>query len=301
MMPTRGETITLRWQGLASTALATGQGPVVLCLHGFPDHAFSFRHQLAPLAAAGFRVISPNLRGYEPSSQPGSAERNYHPMRVASDVIEWAEQLGPLHLVGHDWGALVTFLATAVAPERFRSATVMAVPSFRAVEEGIGHHLGQLRNSWYMFFFQLRGLADWVVRSRDFAFIEKLWRDWSPGWNWEPEEMQRLKETFRRPGVLRAALSYYRATFNPFLVDSRRMRSLARQRIDVPTLAITGATDGCMDTRLFDYMDPAMFSRGLRIERIQAAGHFVHQEAPERVNQLLVQWIHAFEGGGTST
>jgi len=288
------ETITLRWQGLSSTALAAGEGPTILCLHGFPDHALSFRHQLPALSAAGFRAIAPTLRGYEPSSQPGRAESLYHPIRAAHDLIEWTEQLGPLHVVGHDWGGVVAMLAAAMAPSRFLSLTVIAVPSFQAVEDGIRRYPGQLRNSWYMFFFQLRGFADMIVRARDFGFIERLWRDWSPGWDYDADEMTRLKETFRQPGVLRAALSYYRASFNPFLADSRYMRTLTRARVEVPVLAITGATDGCMDTRIFDCIDPALFPRGLRVERIEGAGHFLHQEKPEQVNQLILQWLEAF-------
>ena len=287
--------ITFRWDGLASTAYALGSGPVVLCLHGFPDHARSFRHQLPALAAAGFRAVAPTLRGYEPSSQPDARNASYHPVRIAHDVIAWARQLSdrPVHLVGHDWGAVVTDIALHLAPERFARSATIAVPPLGAVQ-GVAWKLPrQLRLSWYMFYFQLRGIADRAVARDDFAFLERLWRDWSPGWAWDPAEMTALKETFRQPGVLRAALGYYRATFNLLLADTILMQKLARAPYDVPLLAITGALDGCMDTRTYDLVDRSLFRAGLRIERIAGAGHFAHQEKPDEINRLLVDWLTA--------
>ncbi|MDJ0866234.1 MAG: alpha/beta hydrolase [Myxococcota bacterium] len=276
------------------SALTLGEGTPVLCLHGFPDHHHSFRHQLPALAAGGYRAVAPLLRGYEPSSQGGRRVADFHPIRIASDVVAWARALGggePVHLVGHDWGAVVAYAACALEPERFRSATAIAVAPMHAVEAGVRRYPVQLRNSWYMFFFQLRGIADRVVARRDFAFLERLWRDWSPGWRWDPEDMAALKRTFAQPGVLWSALAYYRATLNPLLSDSREMRRLAAEPVAVPTLAITGATDGCMDTRLFDCVDPARFPKGYRLERVANAGHFVHQERPDRVNRLLLEWL----------
>jgi pimeloyl-ACP methyl ester carboxylesterase len=107
--------------------------------------------------------------------------------------------------------------------------------------------------------------------------------------------MAALKDAFRRPGVLRNALSYYRALANPVDSECRtlmsRMQGLIRTRTDVPLLAITGETDGCMDTRLFDHIDPGGFPGGLRVERIPGAGHFCHQEKPEPVTGLLLDWL----------
>lgn len=289
------EQIALSGNGLASTAYALGSGPVVLCLHGFPDHARSFRHQLPALAAAGFRAVAPTLRGYEPSSQPDGKPASYHPVRIAHDVIAWARQLSdqPVHLVGHDWGAVVTDIALHLAPECFARSATIAVPPLGAVQNVAWKLPRQLRLSWYMFYFQLRGIADRAVARDDFAFLERLWRDWSPGWAWDPAEMTALKETFRQPGVLRAALGYYRATFNLLLADTILMQKLARAPYDVPLLAITGALDGCMDTRTYDLVDRSLFRAGLRIERIAGAGHFAHQEKPDEINALLVDWLTA--------
>jgi len=292
--PTQSGCLTLEANGRRSSALTQGEGPVVLLVHGFPDHNASFRHQLPALAEAGYRAVAPMLRGYEPSSQLRRRIADQHPLQVALDLAAWARSLGkgePIHLIGHDWGAIVAYAVAALEPTLFRSATAIAVPPLDALEEGIRKHPVQIRNSWYTLFFQLRGLSDAVVRARDFAFIEKLWRDWSPGWSWEPETMAALKNTFRKPDVLWYALAYYRATLNPFLPDSRRMTEVMKQPTDVPMLAITGATDGCMDTRIFDCVDTQRFRKGYCLERIPGAGHFCHQEKPDRVNALLLDWL----------
>ena len=119
---------TLRANDLTFSALEQGSGPVVLCLHGFPDHPRTFRFQLPALAGAGFRAIAPSLRGYDPSSQP--PDRDYHVVRMAEDVVGWIDDLGQdrVHLIGHDWGGVIGYAACAMAPERFRSLTTLGIP-----------------------------------------------------------------------------------------------------------------------------------------------------------------------------
>ncbi len=285
--------LTLRHGALSFSALAQGEGPVVLCLHGFPDHARSFRFQLPALARAGFRAIAPTMRGYEPSSQP--TDGDYRLLRVAEDVAAWIGDLGVdrVHLVGHDWGAVVGYCVAALWPERLHSLTTLSVvhPT-RLVPAVLLRRQSQLAKSWYMFFFQLRGIADAVVARRDGAFIERLWREWSPGWDLPEDELAAVKETFARPGVVRAALAYYRALFDLTSRDARKVLAGLARPIEVPTLALTGALDGCMDTRLHDLaMRDADFARGVRVVRVERAGHFLHQEKPEEVNRVLVDWL----------
>jgi pimeloyl-ACP methyl ester carboxylesterase len=284
---------TLRAGGLAFSALEQGAGPVVLCLHGFPDHARSFRLQLPALAGAGFRAIAPTLRGYEPSSQPPDSD--YHVVRMAEDVAGWLDDLGEqrVHLVGHDWGAVIGYAACALAPERFASLTTLAIPNPRRLfSEGIRRYPGQLRKSWYMFFFQLRGLADFALEARDWALIEKLWRAWSPDWQLPADEMRAVKHTLAQPGVKRAALAYYRSAFGGLSEAAKETQRLADSKIRVPTLAVTGARDGCMDTRLHDVvMVDEDFPAGVEVVRLENAGHFLHQERPEEFNRLLLGWL----------
>jgi pimeloyl-ACP methyl ester carboxylesterase len=290
------ESIELHAGQLSFSALACGSGPVVLCLHGFPDHAGSFRFQLPALADGGYRAIAPTLRGYEPSSQPSDGD--YHLVRMAEDVIAWLDQLGEerVHLVGHDWGAVIGYVVGAMAPERLRSLTTLAIPHPGRLREGLRAHPIQLRNSWYMLFFQLRGLADFAVSWRNWALIEKLWRDWSPGWQLPPAEMAAVKQTLAQPGVRRAALGYYRAMFGLPSEAAKQTQRLLEAPIRVPTLALTGARDGCMDSRIHDVaMREEDFPAGFELVRLQNSGHFLHQEEPDEFNRLLLDWLRRVE------
>jgi pimeloyl-ACP methyl ester carboxylesterase len=143
-----------------------------------------------------------------------------------------------------------------------------------------------------MYFFQLP-FAEAAVAHDDFRFLERLWRDWSPGWQWPAEDMEAVKATFRQPGVVAAALGYYRALFNPTAHDPRYAALQNRVMIDpivVPGLYLHGAPDDCIGVELVEGMKP-FFPKGLRVEVIQHAGHFLHQEAPEVVNRLLVEFL----------
>lgn len=295
-------TTTLSASGLLFSALTgprvTGQErqrPVVLCLHGFPDHHRTWRLQIPALVAAGYQVVAPLLRGYEPSSQP--IDDDYHTARLVEDVLGFIEYLGCLrvHLIGHDWGAVIGYQVAARAPERLLSLTTLAVPHLRRAmptPRVLGLLPRQLRNSWYVLFFQLRGLSDAALRRDDFALVDKLWRDWSPGFTPPPEEVRLLKRTFRQPGVAAAALGYYRDMLDPFSAATRESWRLARQPVPVPTLALTGARDGCMDTRLHDaLMREEDFPRGLSQKRVAGAGHFLHLERPDEVNAAIVGWL----------
>ena len=291
------EEITLHHGPLTFTGLALGDGPVVLLLHGFPDHARSWRHQLPALAEAGYRAVAMTRRGYEPGSPPGDGD--YSLQTIATDVTRFLDELAvdTAHLVGHDWGAAIAYTAGAQTPERFRSLTTLAVPHAGRFMSEIIRHPRQLRLSWYMMFFQLRGLADYIVERNDYAFIRMLWRQWSPEWDIPEDELARVIETFRAPGVKRGALAYYRAALalRSFPVGGKA-RSAARYRVPVPTLAITGASDGCVDTEVFQQlMVPEDFPRGLEVQQINGAGHFPHQELPEQVNDLLLDWLHTNE------
>lgn len=266
--------------------------PVVLCLHGFPDHNRTFAAQIAGLTAAGYRVVAPLLRGYEPCSQP--IDDDYHVIRMVEDVLGWIEALGVLrvHLVGHDWGAVVGYQVAALAPERLLSLTTLAVPHLRRVVRGLVGTPVQLKNSWYIALFQVRGIAERLLKARDFALVERLWRDWSPGWEIPEEQLRLVKRTLRQPGVITAALAYYRAAADPISRAAAETRRLAFARVTVPTLAMTGADDGCIDTRLFDrMMRPEEWPGGLEVVRVRGAGHFLHQERPDEVNARLLAWL----------
>ena len=298
---TEPETLTLHNGPLTFSALVQGSGPLVLCLHGFPDNLRSFRHQLPVLAEAGYRAVSVNLRGYEPSSQP--KDNVYVLDAIAEDIVACLDELDAekAHLIGHDWGAAIAYTVGAAVPKRFRSLTTMAVPhSGRFLSDAL-RHPKQLRLSWYMMFFQLRGIADYHLQRKDFEFIRMLWRHWSPGWELPEDEMQNVIDTFRQPGVVKAALAYYRTALNPRALPlSTKARRDAWFPVPVPTLALTGERDGCIDSEIFQsLMCEEDFPNGLDVRQVEAAGHFLHQEQPQVVNALLLDWLSKHEDTGT--
>ena len=290
MAVTDTELLTFQNGLLTFSAQAMGDGPIVLCLHGFPDNAGSFRHQLPVLAEAGYRAISLTLRGYEPRSIP--TDGDYTIETVATDILAVIDSLnaGPVHLIGHDWGAAVAYVAAAAAPERFRSLTVMAVPhAGRFARDGL-RIPRQLRLSWYMGLFNIPWLSDWIVSRRDYRFIRWLWRDWSPSWQPEPGVLEGVISTLSQPGVRSAALGYYRAALSikALLVSVEE----AHYSVPVPTLALSGERDGCIASDVFEELMVAQdFPQGLTFSRIPQAGHFLHQEQPGRVNRKIVDWL----------
>ena len=133
-------------------------------------------------------------------------------------------------------------MAGALAPERFRGLATLAIPHpGRAQREGIRKFPSQLRNFWYRLFFQLRGRADFAREAQNWAFSEKLWRDWSPGGEAPAQEIAHLKRSLGAPGVKRAALGYYRAMVGRSTPGTKQTLELLQSKIRVPTLALRGA------------------------------------------------------------
>lgn len=282
----------LRSQGLKFTADEAGEGPLVLCLHGFPDHRGSWRHQLPALAESGYHVLAPNLRGYEPSSQP--ADGQYRLAEIAGDVAAWVDDLGAgrVHLIGHDWGAAVAMVTANLIPDRVASLTTLAVPPLHRIGAMLRHRPSALVNLSYMAFFQLPSIPERTLLAREGRYIRRLWATWSPTWTCPEPEMQAVLDTLGRPGVQHAALAYYRQLPDLLSRVGRRSWGLLRARVMVPTMTITGALDGCMPSELYDVaISPDHFASEIRVERLEGAGHFPHQERPDRINRLLIDWL----------
>ena len=249
----------------------------------------SYRHQLTALAEAGYRVVVPYMRGYAPTEIPDDGD--FGVRALAQDAVALADALSdePVVLMGHDWGAAAAHTAAVLAPERFSKLITMSVPAGVAFSQSLRTSPEQQRRSWYIFYFQ-HPMADVAVPLNDFAFIERLWRDWSPGWDIPLMELTSVKATLGQPGVLAAALSYYRQTFNPPPNVPQVGTGRGPQQIQVPTLYIHGRDDGCIGVELVDGME-AFFDIGLQIVIVDGAGHFVHQEKPDEVNRVILEFL----------
>lgn len=261
----------------------SGDGPVVILAHGFPDCWDSYSLQVPELLRAGFTTVVPSMRGYAPS---GCGER-YDPARLGEDLLRLADHFSagqPARLIGHDWGAVAAYAAAAVAPERWRQMVTMAVPHLRtAAKRWVAPR--QLRRSWYMGLFQLCGIAERRVLKNDMALIERLWRDWSPSYRCPHERMVAVKDAIR-PN-LSAVLGYYRA-----MAPTRAASRLMFARTQVPAMYLHGEEDGCVGVELAEGM-ASSFSDRFEQHRIAGAGHFLHIERPERVNRLIVDFFAA--------
>lgn len=277
--------------GMDRTVWEMGQGPLVLCLHGFPDSPRTFRHLLPALAAAGYRAAAPVMRGYEPSSQP--ADGDYSIAALSADVVELALALdaGPAHLVGHDWGASIAYAAAARASAQWRSLVAMAVPHPAAFAAALVSDYDQLRRSWYMYLFQMQ-LAEGIVSADNFVFLQALWRDWSPRWSPDQSDVEGLVTTFSAPSVVGAALGYYRAALDPQAPRAAEGAAIWANPVQAPTLGLTGENDGCIGADVFEKSMPsALFAGGVEVVRVADAGHFLHLETPGPVHERIVRFL----------
>lgn len=287
------EHVTLPGNHLGSALAAgptTDHRGLVLLLHGFPDNAHSFRHQLSALGDAGYRAIAPTMRGYEPSSQPSDGD--YSLTTLATDVVAWLEELEQptAHLVGHDWGAAVAYVAGARHGDRLTTVTAMAIPSLSRIPTAIPRVPRQLARSWYMTWFQLRGVADWSITVGDHRLLRRLWQSWSPGLDLDDVDWDAVCATFDAPGVVSAALGYYRQNATPpILLGLRATEAMQASIVPVPTLIINGADDGCMDRRLYAHtITEADYPAGVAHIELDNAGHFLHLERPADITRLLL-------------
>jgi pimeloyl-ACP methyl ester carboxylesterase len=271
--------------------LTAGSGPLALCLHGFPDTAHGWRHVIPALAEAGYRAVAPFMRGYAPTSIPSSGL--FQTGALAADAVALHEALGgdgDAVVIGHDWGAPAAYGAAVLAPDRWRRVVGAAVPPAGSLGRGFLSY-DQLRRSWYMFFFQ-HPLSDLVVPMDDLAFIDRLWRDWSPGH--EPgDDLDHVRRSLGTPENLAAALGYYRATLgdgprDPALDDAQAAVATMPSQ---PLLYLHGRDDGCVGLEIALGARDELTVEGSRMEVVDEAGHFLFVEQPEVANRLVVEFL----------
>lgn len=273
------ERTRLTVNGVDYSALVCGsEGPLALCLHGFPDSAHTWRHLLPRLAAAGFRAVAPWLRGYAPTGlAPGG---DYSVTAIAGDVTGLHDALGgdaDAVLIGHDWGAIIAY-AAASTPGRFRRVVTLAVPPPATAAKAFLSY-DQLRRSFYVMLFQTP-LAEFAVAADDLRFLDRLWADWSPGYD-AARDLPEVKASLRRPEHLAAAIGYYRAMFGSGVPDGVP---------SAPTLYLHGTQDGAFGVEGTAGAEDEL-GAGSRVERLDGVGHFLHLETPEQVNEMILEWV----------
>lgn len=261
-----------------------GEGPLVILLHGFPEFWFTWRHQIPALVAAGFRVVAPDMRGYNLSSKPPKVA-DYRIDKLADDVSALIRERGErsAFVAGHDWGAGVAWHTAMHHPDVVERLAILNAPHPRRFLHGITHP-AQLLRSWYMFFYQLPWLPEATLRCW-LPYLCSFERVLGPE-RFSPEDLAQYKTAWALPGVVPAMLNYYRAGFADTVATT-----LARIRpVHVPTLVIWGERDRYLRKQL---AEPSRHDvPGLeRVECLPSASHWVHQHEPERVSQLLIDFF----------
>ena len=257
-----------------------GEGPLIVLLHGFPEFWYGWRLQIKPLAAAGFRVVAPDMRGYNLSSKPdGVAAYDFD--QLTGDIVGLIHERGAQSalLVGHDWGGSVAWATAMSHPEVVDRMAILNAAHPRKLLEGL-HHPGQLRKSWYFFFFDLPELPEAVVHANHWHFFRHFLHDAHPAFT--KEETDRYIQAWVQPGAATAMINYYRSSVR----TPPKQADAAIRPIKAPTLVIWGQGDRYLGQELAEPEHDDV--PGLdRVERLEGASHWVHHDAAGRVNQLL--------------
>lgn len=265
-----------------------GEGPLVVLLHGFPEFWLGWRFQIPALAAAGFRVVAPDMRGYNLSSRPRGVAA-YDADRLAADVRDLIHERGAESacLAGHDWGGGVSWATAMNHPEVVSRLAILNVPHPRRMLEGL-RRPRQLAKSWYMFVFQLPWLPEQLVRAQHWRFFRRGFEHDARAGAFPTQDIERYVEAWSQPGATTAMINYYRAVFRQ---TPKRIESRMRP-IEAPTLVIWGERDRYLGPELAEpkrsdvpNLEP--------IVRLPTATHWVQHDEPERVSELLIEFFSA--------
>lgn len=270
--------------GVRLHVVREGEGPPVVLLHGFPEFWYSWRHQIAALAAAGFTAVAPDLRGYHQSDKP-SGVAAYRVDALVADVVRLVASLGVprVHLVGHDWGGMIAWCVAGRHPEVVDRLAILNAPHPALFRRQLRRSRQAFRSA-YVPLFALPGIPERLLSAfGHFGIRQMLVRASGRPGVFPPDELRRYADAMATPGALTAGLNYYRANIRVGL------GGMAIGRIEPPTLVIWGERDPALGVNLLDGLE-ALVPR-LRVERLPGIGHWVQQEAPHRVNALLVDFL----------
>lgn len=257
--------------------------PLVVLLHGFPEFWYQWRQYIPTFVDAGYRVLVPDLRGYNRSDKPAGV-RSYRLEEPARDIVELVATDGreTAHVVGHDWGAFVGWEMALRHPDAVDRLSIINVPHPTVFKRVLRSNPTQLRRSWYMFLFQLPRLPEWIARRNDYAFLETAMRGGSRPGTFTEADFERYRRAWAEDGALTAMLNWYRALLRPG-------GNPPRERVRPPTQVIWGEHD--------ESLVPELATKSLehcadgRLERFSDATHWIHHEHPDRVADLVLDHL----------
>ncbi|MEI8081551.1 MAG: alpha/beta hydrolase [Actinomycetes bacterium] len=269
-----------------------GDGPLVLLLHGFPTYWYTWRHLIPQLSAAGYRAVAMDLRGYAGSDH---TPRGYDMFTLSRDVAGVIGSLGDRDatLIGHGMGGLLAWTTAALHPEGVNRLAVLSIPHPLRMREAILHDRAQLAASSYVLGFQRPWIPERQLVADDALAIERMLQEWSAAPSWpDPDTAAHYRAAFEMGPTAHCSIEYHRWAIRSIpRPDGRRYaRALAASPISAPVLAIHGASDRTVLPRSAqgsgDYVDGPYAWRSLK-----DVGHFPHEEAPDQVNPLILEWL----------
>lgn len=271
-------------------AAGPDDGPLVLLLHGYPQTAHTWQHQLPALGNAGYRAVAPNQRGYSPGARPDGVEA-YHVDRLVADVLGMADALGHdrFHLVGHDWGGAVSWLVAATAPDRLASLSVLSRPHPFAFRRALKETEDQAHRSRHHKAFQNPDTERLLLEDGGRRLRKGLADNHVPD-----EAIEAYLDILGDPSALTGALNWYRAA----LGDLSRGSSVptdALGAISVPTLYIWGDADASVGPDAARWTADFVMAP-YRLETLEGIGHFSTDQVPATVSELIVGHIEAYNG-----
>ncbi|ANZ43520.1 hypothetical protein BBK82_43395 [Lentzea guizhouensis] len=265
-------------------ALAAGDGPVVVCWHGFPDHPLSFAPLAERLVAAGHRVIAPFLRGHHPTTFDQLPFADGLTLAADAAAVNAALSPDPLDVIGHDIGAGIAGRLAAIWPERVRRVITMSVPPPAALRT-IFDDPAQQQRFFYLWMFQVPRVAESLLND---TLLTYLWRTWSPGL----EVPAYVRNAYADPALRSNSLKLYRANFDRTLHDPALapLAEVSERPAPIPMLVLAGADDGCITPD--SYADAATgLAPGSRVDIVPGAGHFLQLDRPDEVAALALDWL----------
>ncbi|NWF63162.1 MAG: alpha/beta hydrolase [Chloroflexi bacterium] len=263
-------------------------GTPVILLHGFPEFHYGWRRQIPVLAAAGFRVIVPDQRGYNLSDKPKGAAA-YDVNTLAKDIIGLFDHFGiqKARLVGHDWGAMVAWTVALNHPERLEKLTILNVPHPDVMTRFILENAEQRKKSWYVFFFQIPFLVEWVLRRDDYRAMARMLVGSGRKGAFNRSDVEEYKKAWSQPGALTAMLSWYRNIFRNSL--KYLLKKVPARRVSVPTLILWGMNDVALSHEM---VQPSVeMCDDASVVYFEKATHWVQHDEAEQVNNLLIEFM----------
>lgn len=264
-----------------------GEGDLVILLHGFPEFWYSWRHQI-PALARHFKVVVPDLRGYNYSDKPNSG---YDLDTLSADIRGLIESLGYVraHIAGHDWGGAIAWHLAQKFPHMLNRLAVLNAPHPQHFVQELAQNFDQLRRSWYFLAFQVPALPEWLIRQNLKNFVQEVFRGQAVRKGaFTREDHEIYQEALEKPGVLSAAINYYRQLLAP----QHWLHNWGKQPtpVTVPTLVLWSEEDSLLSEKLTEGME-RLITAPFQLKLISHCGHWMQQEVPQTVNRELLNFF----------